>query len=230
MRCVSLTNCSRTVTNQFFIGSIYVASFSADPDVLSQWRAYASDGLGYAVGFSSAAQLVPKEHPEWYQPPRLRKVVYEQENQGAILRPVVAECLRLLDGLAAEPPTAIEEAMAVARGTVAALVSELYAVIKNPGFAQENEWRCVFWNHAPGGYLEPLKFRSTRFGVTPYVELGWTDESGYPVKPPIKRLVLGPRLPKESEGAAYMLLLSNGYSAGCGELEAEIARSRVSYR
>src|SRR6478735_12190081 len=30
--------------DQFFMGSIYVASFSADPDILSQWRAYASDG------------------------------------------------------------------------------------------------------------------------------------------------------------------------------------------
>jgi hypothetical protein len=35
--------------DRFFMGSIYVASFNADPDVLSQWRAYASDGLGYAA-------------------------------------------------------------------------------------------------------------------------------------------------------------------------------------
>lgn len=36
--------------DQFFMGSIYVASFSADPDVLSQWRAYASDGRSFVAG------------------------------------------------------------------------------------------------------------------------------------------------------------------------------------
>ncbi|MCF8533626.1 MAG: DUF2971 domain-containing protein [Reyranella sp.] len=31
-----------------------IASFSKEPDVLSQWRAYADDGRGFAIGFSGA--------------------------------------------------------------------------------------------------------------------------------------------------------------------------------
>ena len=33
----------------------YIASFSANGDLLSQWRAYSNDGTGVAIGFNSAA-------------------------------------------------------------------------------------------------------------------------------------------------------------------------------
>ena len=32
----------------------FVSCFSADGDVLSQWRAYADDGHGFAIGFAPA--------------------------------------------------------------------------------------------------------------------------------------------------------------------------------
>lgn len=36
-----------------------IASYSLDGDVLSQWRAYADDGRGYAIGFSSRELILP---------------------------------------------------------------------------------------------------------------------------------------------------------------------------
>lgn len=34
-----------------------IASFSTDPDVLSQWRAYAKDGEGFCIGFDQKNNL-----------------------------------------------------------------------------------------------------------------------------------------------------------------------------
>lgn len=43
---------------------VMISSYSLDPDVLSQWRAYADDGRGFAIGFSSnLIDLLPLNAP-----------------------------------------------------------------------------------------------------------------------------------------------------------------------
>jgi hypothetical protein len=66
----------------------YIACFSAVDDRLSQWRAYAGDGRGYALGIRSSAKFqvrgaVPATHAE------LVRVVYRLTDQAAVIRPFV---------------------------------------------------------------------------------------------------------------------------------------------
>ena len=63
----------------------YSVSFSADGDLLSQWRGYGSDGGGYAIGFDSARLEAP---PDQSSRPRrrLNRVIYNEESQLRILR------------------------------------------------------------------------------------------------------------------------------------------------
>jgi hypothetical protein len=51
---------------------LMLGCFSLDPDVLSQWRAYADDGKGFAVGFSPILLQVPA---------RPLRVLYDKDAQ-----------------------------------------------------------------------------------------------------------------------------------------------------
>jgi Protein of unknown function (DUF2971) len=51
---------------------VMISSYSLDPDVLSQWRAYADRGRGFAIGFAPQLMKMPARH---------LRVLYEEEHQ-----------------------------------------------------------------------------------------------------------------------------------------------------
>ena len=59
----------------------FCASFSENPDQLSQWRAYAAGGAGVAIGFDSR-YLRPQDVSKGVE---LRKVVYDEHEQDEML-------------------------------------------------------------------------------------------------------------------------------------------------
>ena len=79
---------------------LFVISFSANPDLLSQWRAYADDGKGFAIGFDGSVlrdrsgfseftlrdidlEKMPNEFLFCYH---LLPVIYEESDQVLALR------------------------------------------------------------------------------------------------------------------------------------------------
>jgi hypothetical protein len=63
----------RTLVNAtYFQSLVMIGSFSLDADVISQWRAYADDGRGFAIGFSPKLIKAPAK--------KLR-VLYEEQLQ-----------------------------------------------------------------------------------------------------------------------------------------------------
>lgn len=123
---------------------VFVASFCAVDDLLSQWRGYGA-GPGYAIGFAR------EDLTSWAArvDARLVRVTYgsPDEELAALLRPRSVKV----------------------RGTGEAFVdSEMadVASLKHPAFAEEHEWRVV-----ANGDSRELKFRGTRRGLAPYVEL-----------------------------------------------------------
>jgi hypothetical protein len=68
---------------QFFVHP-FVASFSKEPDMLSQWRAYAEDACGFAIGFSGLALK--------NMPVTLLTVEYEPERQLEEMKTVIGAC------------------------------------------------------------------------------------------------------------------------------------------
>lgn len=72
----------------------YSVSFSANGDLLSQWRGYGSAGGGYAIGFDTAELTRPRS--PYPQPARfLNRVIYEPELQLEILGRIAADMLAL---------------------------------------------------------------------------------------------------------------------------------------
>jgi hypothetical protein len=171
--------------------SVYVASFCEDGDLLSQWRAYSSDGLGYAVGFDPSASWIGGGVEA-----SIVRVVYDPIHQLELLTHVIDPVLDTLLSWNGEgpPPNDVSQ--------IRGVVEPLLPMFKNPGFDQEHEWRAVVHLDRPENY------RAARFGVTPFVALEAADGLGLP----ITDLVLGPRIePKRGAFAATHLLCDHDF-------------------
>jgi hypothetical protein len=63
---------STMVDNAYSMAMTMIGRYSLDSDVLSQWRAYADDGRGFAIGFSPDQMEMPAKP---------LRVLYEQDQQ-----------------------------------------------------------------------------------------------------------------------------------------------------
>lgn len=184
----------------------YSVSFSANGDLLSQWRAYGSSGGGYAIGFDTRGLVCP---PSPYpQPERfLNRVIYDPAVQLETLGSIADAMLALFATLDASG-----EEMTTPRARVFAALGEVVGFafnFKDPAWAEEQEWRGVYV--VPGGELTGVRFRPAGGVAVPFVSLEMgTDPSG---TLPIRQIVLGPTVNAETATTSLELLLaSNGYS------------------
>jgi hypothetical protein len=197
------------------VGLSFIASFSAEPDRLSQWRAYADDGAGVALGFDlSALASASATLATGLSVPEVRPCVYDDHDQ--VMDLVVLSQIKATSQYIGRGGHGGEhQAFTVLQKALLGTTDILGLVLKNPGFHEESEWRAVAWgNNSP---VSPaVKFRDSRFGPAPYVEI--------PLEPlQLKRLGLGPRTDRVAERSFRIML--DRY--GC---DAEIYHSAVSYR
>ena len=196
----------------------YSVSFTANGDLLSQWRGYGSSGGGYAIGFDPAGLVQP---PSPYpQPERfLHRVIYDQDVQLRFLRSAADAMLALF---AAVDPT--ESSVTKSRARVFSAMGELVGFafgFKDPAWAEEQEWRAV--HVRPNGELPGVEFRPDSGVAMPYISLAMgTDPEG---RLPIRHIVQGPRINSDLAAKSLELLLTaNGYS------DVDIAVSSVPLR
>ncbi len=196
----------------------YVACFSEDEDELSQWRAYADDGRGYAIGFCSTR--LANFRPDI----SLTKVLYADAATSAVCAAQleIAAMLRS-HWLSAAATSSIPVLMLGKR------LLDIVPWIKHPAFKREREWRlCLnsFWE-APtvftprGGILVPRI-------ETPIARL--SEDISNPNKPapstsPIVRITIGPR-----NNVALARLALEAFLKHLGYEGIEIAQSIAPYR
>jgi hypothetical protein len=204
--------------------TFYVMCFSADGDLLSQWRAYADDGEGVAIGFNTSFL-------ETYavREARMYKVNYDNLYHDA----AVTHSLSTLElGVARFPPAKpILEAV-----TYSHLWFEA-GRCKSNGFASEQEYRLM----TSASYSVPrmpcltiktnsppqqLRFRvSQKKQLVPYVTLP-IDPSDAD-NPPIVQIRLGPKNNSDSlRDAITWLLQTYDFDA----TKCEFSKSRLTYR
>lgn len=179
----------------------YLASFSTDDDQLSQWRAYASDGCGYAIGIDPTKRLValPRKlgsAARWF------RVRYSEREQRELFERILGPIAEVIEKFSGTPEFRDDVALALLDGPV----SLVTAGMKQSGFHEESEWRvCTPWKTR----RDSLRFRASKKGVVPYAEFSTHDESPLP----IVDLVLGPRIGARGVAAAEELLAYKGYRA-----------------
>lgn len=202
----------------------FIACFSETPDLLGQWRSYADDGRGFAVGFNACSlksQL----------PATFLRVLYEPEQQiKEMMHAIGAIYLRQHEGTEEEKGKFFEDCV---------LLGTYMTAFKHPAFAEEREVRAV---HAisvekqgnlmkfvdeggiVNGTLEvegnPVTFQVRDNHLVAYMDASLTPAR---MSTPICELILGPK----NHSAPGNLCLFLG---GLGYTDITLKRSRAPYR
>ncbi|WP_230397362.1 DUF2971 domain-containing protein [Novisyntrophococcus fermenticellae] len=174
--------CFQSFTEQ---KNLYAACFSEKPDLLSQWRAYAMDGRGVAIGFEKTA-FNEAANPAV----RFLKICYDQEKERVYARTQAEEIYRLLgNGLS------MKEVVCAVYGKTEVELS----VMKNPAFEEEQEWRiclaaapeaCTVPSHIKEGFcLSPVRIYYSNYRLISYIELEFSKKKDRMVK----EIILGPK-------------------------------------
>ena len=190
----------------------FVFSMSNDGgDELSQWRAYARPGNGYAIGFDAPAikrMLVAAGVTSHFAP-----CEYDETRQRALMTEVVEHAERVLSVHGAQ---ALDEAVRIFGG----LFLLTAPIVKHGSFRAEKEWRLIL--PAFSAWDARVRFRDAGRLLVPF----WTvrlDHAG--ARLPIKEVVIGPTPHAELEARAVSAILTVA-----GLREATVRRSSVPYR
>lgn len=201
-----------------FQGLLLASCFSKDKDVLSQWRAYTNDGMGYVIGFKAKDLLG--------LPVRALKVLYDKEQQ-------VKEATECIDALFKMKLDKLSDFK-----TLCSVFGYDLSAFKNPAFSEEKEIRLIHLLDLKksndflklvdegGQYFgeerkgEQIKFRVKQNIPTPYVEFDFTNNGKIS---PIKEIVIGPK--NDVMPTAISIFLET-----VGIEKVNIEKSKASYR
>lgn len=176
----------------------FVCCFSSKKDSLSQWRAYGGGEGGFAIGFRAAEIWDLKGKVDlspgfWLLPCSYDEAWATELNHEYLIR-AVNECL-------ARTPDASNAAIAAA---LARDASWMGAAIKHPAFAEESEWRLIFYGF--GLPASNIFYRPNRT-LTPYKKFSSLEPGG--LLGAISEVWVGPqRHPELAASAVADLLLS----------------------
>ena len=184
------------------LGNVYACCFSTEGDLLSQWRAYAQNGYGVAIGFSG--ELLEKVNNCEYGI-RFLPVIYDTSKQtecGCFHAKRIYDLL--LDG----------DFLFHAMSEVFTNELANLCYYKNPTFSEEKEWRlCIALSPecrvtAKANYdpfiMSEIKLYSNQKKIITYLDLNY----GKVKKEIIKEIIFGPKCEisiKDMEQILYIL-------------------------
>lgn len=180
---------------------------SQNGDLLSQWRGYADDGHGFAIGFDTEFLTQLSKKVTNFGNGSLAQVHYEELAQLDACRPMYQKLAEhTTDGFLDKPPnpgslltgeniqyeeqmTKYNQGLLSLRASSLLLLGHLYA-LKTPSFKEELEWRLItHWLPGMPG-LAAIKFRSSRDRIIPYVAIDLPFDLGAPA---IREVIVGPK-------------------------------------
>ncbi|MFM2481896.1 DUF2971 domain-containing protein [Celerinatantimonas sp. YJH-8] len=132
---------------------LFVASFRANGNLLSQWRGYSTIGKGVSLGFDPhlIANWANEQHFQ------IGQCIYQSEQQHQLIEQVL-DAICQLDSSDPNPFRDIETDLL-----------RLAVLLKHPSFREEEEWRVILplpHHHQP----RRIKFREGNAMLKPYTE------------------------------------------------------------
>ncbi len=186
--------------------TLFVGSFSEDGDLLSQWRAYTPNGIGFSVGFKYTYLKSLADNQEF----RIVKCAYKQSEHDSILDELI--------NIAGEAVTDGEYETAVEAFFIG--LFHVAPALKHPSFSEEREWRLLSEIIRPSD--PATKFRAGKSMLIPYGEFKLVDASD---KMSVSKIFVGPTPHKEQSISSLMYLLLVQ-----GIIDCAIAASPTPYR
>lgn len=192
---------------------VFVACFSEVGDLLSQWRGYCPNSVGYSVAFGEAQMQDSMQRQEF----RLVRCVYDEDLQGAIVKELIDSAAESIDKTSAFS----------AAQQLVNRIPEVAPAFKHPQFSEEREWRLV--SKGPVDITHPqVRFRPARWTLIPYYLFQLCRESDVLS---VDHVYVGPNPHMERARDAALLSLWN---AGVNFTQAgrsfDVRRSAVPYR
>jgi hypothetical protein len=206
------------------IADVYVASFSAQGNDLSEWRGYAADGAGYSIGLG-AFHLPKGDESAADFSLMLAKCEYDRERFEEAVAQVLTAVVTGFEKYVrvySVGPEMFNALMTHAASLALRRVALLVPAFKDAAFAHEEEWRLVAMPRR-GREAKVVRFRSARNGIVPYIPIALSDAD----KPlALTRIYIGPRQhPDAGRKAVSSFLAANGYDD-----EGLAVSSGISYR
>ena len=207
----------------------FMTCFSSDGDTLSQWRAYAADGCGFAIGVNPRYFPLRRQAP-WVSEEEehaigISEVVYDRDAQSDYIAQAIDSHLASFraDGAHTMIHHAAECATVLLRDSL---------IFKNPKFNEELEWRIIYvptiiaeegeeiqigLQQRP---ISDLQFRCSEDALIPYFELPFSEQRA---EKALNEVVLGPKNNTQAF-VVRMLLDINGFC------DVKVSKSEASYR
>ena len=204
----------------------FTCSLSSDGDLLSQWRAYAKDGSGVAIGFNS--ELLPVTGSLPHLSAALKnsittmQVQYDDEMQNGAIDQIIRSTLDSMKG------KEIEESGGIVI-EAAYKLSGFATIFKNHAFKEECEWRIIHTplimantvtNKTTTTAISELCHRVSNEKLISYFEYDFSELVSQGI---ITDLVLGPKCAIEEYDLELFLTTS-------GLERLKFTRSSASYR
>lgn len=199
--------------------SVYIASFSQGKDLLSQWRAYANDGYGVAIGFN-------KDYFLSNELIKTSEVLYNEKKQEKEINKILKPLEKLEENIDLD-----SKKFKIVCEEIINKINNLSATSKNELFKEEQEVRLI---HNPNiiddkknkkfifkKSISKMQFRSVCGNLIPYFELKF-DKFNEKNKP-IVEIVKGPKN-KFIDKEIKIFLANNDF------YEVKIKSSKSSYR
>ena len=217
-----------------FLGAAGIC-LSEEGDLLSQWRAYSSNGSGISIGFDKSCFGV-----EGSPLPSLQPIIYEATAQKRLIQDRMDRAIELVGrGAIGSGQTRSllqtagqsEEDERKQKALDREFLVEVFALfphfytLKNPAFQEEREWRSVTVIIPPnnlnpdaesegsGWHLNHMDFRALADRIVPHKEFSLDTGLGRPV---ISDVILGPRNVTPGRVVEAALLRHGGKGFACG--------------
>ncbi len=180
----------RSFENAFIVHEIntphYVLSLSQSPEILSQWRGYAADGTGVAIGFSNQIMELAG----------ISLVECKYTNYEEYLEILTTKYDSLIKSVHQEHTTIANLERFVIKNSYEfkELVKDIMS-IKNLAFQEEREVRAVYSVNHP-----KIKTRLSGESIVPYAEVNlWNENKKFAIENFIHEIWLGPKCDMRNE-------------------------------
>jgi hypothetical protein len=202
------------------VGHFFVLSFSEAGDDLGQWRAYADNGRGYALGFDARAleDIYAKGGPGNMTFP----VSYDESELRQMHRQIIDEVYPLISmprgrNLRGE---AVNEYMSELLRSLSVPIIRAALFFKHKAYSNEQEYRFLKLFMA-GSVIPDLQYRSRSHSLVRYLEFDWRSL----VPDSLRKIVLGPAADRD-KAPRFVNDCLRAFHVGA----VEISHSEIPYR
>jgi hypothetical protein len=167
---------------------LFAASFTANGNLLSQWRGYCTHGRGISLGFNPE-RISKCADKQSFQ---ITRCIYDSTRQHQIVGHVIDAIEALAqergenkDASKRHPSQSFYDVFEEAEGDLLRIA----AAIKHPSFKEEQEWRAV--SPIITNYVKsPISYRNGSAMLVPYVNFTMVQRDEDPIE--VEHIFLGP--------------------------------------